>query len=452
MNVKDLILTTAAPEAEKVETTPKARKKPAGPTWEVVLEDACDAAVRRKTARTSQLLVLLMSKGQFYIKDEVTDTVEKLDADNLAKFLRGANDLGLRPVKWSTSFTAKKTDAERFVRTIEDENFQWLAKRGLHVYKYDNQDYADSRYQLERKRNRVDNPMTKLVRKVCEEFVGAERVREIAADRVCNNELERKVSAILADEQRTYDELDLIKEQFGLDWARAYLRAFLAAPFVGVGLPQLTYYAQDIFDLCNFEPRRFVEYLLHDSVMQGYGRTEGSYRYGADLEDFARTWRDTLRMQKQTRNKVYDKYPDELDSMHRKLSFKVRLMSHQINEQSFKEHSERLMQYAKHDSSYTIRPPYNKEDIVDEAQQQANCLASYIDAYTENLTDLYFMRDSMDPEKSLVTVEVRDGRIRQAYRARNCRPSDEELKWLNEWAEEMGFKPIDADHQHPMAA
>lgn len=454
INVRDLILATAPTANEPAPKAPaKPRKKPAGPTWEVVLSDFCDGAIRRKTSKTSRLLVLLMSQGQFYIKDEKTDEVEQLDADNLAKFFAGINER-LTPVPWCSPFDSSRQHAERFCTAIDNENFQWLARHGYYRLAYDAGKWNwPSNYTFRDVRKQYDNPMNKQIQKVVEELLGKELTARLSGDYEGATEMERKAHYLLSHTNRNMVELDFFNEKFGLDWTRAYLRAFLAAPFVGSTLPQISYYGNGLFETTNFETGRFIEYLLSESVQMGYGTVPNvRNRYGSDLDDFIRTWRDCLRMQKQLRHKVYDKYPTDLDSMHRKLSFKVRIMEQIINEEGFKLHSERLSKLTKQDAYYLIRPPFNKEDMADEAAQQANCLASYIEPYAKDETDIFFMRTSLDPDKSLVTVEVRNGAIRQAYRACNRRPSDEELEWLAKWAAENSIEMVDADSQRPRAA
>lgn len=452
MDVRDLIITDSIATNEPAAPR-KPRKAPVAPTWEVVLQDHCDAAVRRKTAKTSRLLVLLMSQNQFYIKDEKSGAVTQLDAASLQNFMKGCDLRDTKFVPWCRPFDGSRRGAMHFCETVGDENLQWLALRGLHVMQYDAARYGgydDRPYRLAEERKKYDNPLNRTVKKVVEEVVGKERADELAGDSCGRNATEIRAKNALS--RQFHDELEFFKEKFGLDWTRAYLREFLTAPFVGERMPRLSIYGDSLFNTTNFEPGRFLEYLLFESTRQGYGNTGTGYYSGqADLDDFLRTWGDTLQMQVQTRRKVYDKYPDELDSMHRKLAFKSRMMRHAINEEAFKAHSERLSEHAKQDAWYLIRPPFNKDDMVDEATQQSNCLASYIDAYTDDKTDIYFLRASIEPEKSLVTVEVRNGRIRQAYAACNRRPGDDELKWLAQWAEENGFEMVDADHQHPMA-
>lgn len=68
---------------------------------------------------------------------------------------------------------------------------------------------------------------------------------------------------------------------------------------------------------------------------------------------------------------------------------------------------------------YLIRPAASVQEILDEANAQSNCVASFIDKYAAGRTDLWLMRDADDPDTPLVTVEVRDGAVRQAFQSYN---------------------------------
>ena len=93
------------------------------------------------------------------------------------------------------------------------------------------------------------------------------------------------------------------------------------------------------------------------------------------------------------------------------------------------------------DDAYAIRPVSSVSEMVEEAECQHNCLATYAGAVAEGMTDIWLMRRADRPDESLVTVEVRDGEVRQAFRACNQLPSDAELRWLAAWCEMVGYRP-----------
>lgn len=90
--------------------------------------------------------------------------------------------------------------------------------------------------------------------------------------------------------------------------------------------------------------------------------------------------------------------------------------------------------------NYLIRMPTGAEDIRDEADQMHHCVATYIPQIEAGEKIVMFMRDKEDPDKSLVTVEVIDGAITQAYAQRDTHPSIPCMVWLTKWAQEKDLR------------
>lgn len=90
--------------------------------------------------------------------------------------------------------------------------------------------------------------------------------------------------------------------------------------------------------------------------------------------------------------------------------------------------------------NYLIRMPTSAEDIRDEADQMHHCVATYIPQIEAGEKIVMFMRDKENPDKSLVTVEVIDGAITQAYAQRDTHPSIPCMVWLTKWAQEKNLR------------
>lgn len=90
--------------------------------------------------------------------------------------------------------------------------------------------------------------------------------------------------------------------------------------------------------------------------------------------------------------------------------------------------------------NYLIRMPTGAEDIRDEADQMHHCVATYIPQIEAGEKIVMFMRDKEDPDKSLVTVEVIDGAITQAYAQRDTQPSIPCIVWLTKWAQKKDLR------------
>lgn len=90
--------------------------------------------------------------------------------------------------------------------------------------------------------------------------------------------------------------------------------------------------------------------------------------------------------------------------------------------------------------NYLIRMPTGADDIRDEADQMHHCVATYIPQIEAGEKIVMFMRDKDDPDKSLVTVEVIDGAITQAYAQRDTEPSIPCQVWLTKWAAKKNLR------------
>ena len=80
--------------------TPKAKREQPAPEFERVLMDGADCAFRRRCGSRSQMLVLLVTQGQYYVTDERTGSRHALTTARLGTFCKGATGDALTP-PWS---------------------------------------------------------------------------------------------------------------------------------------------------------------------------------------------------------------------------------------------------------------------------------------------------------------------------------------------------------------
>ena len=90
--------------------------------------------------------------------------------------------------------------------------------------------------------------------------------------------------------------------------------------------------------------------------------------------------------------------------------------------------------------NYLIRMPTDASDIRDEADQMQHCVATYIPQIEAGEKIVMFMRDKDNPDKSLVTVEVIDGAITQAYAFKDTHPTIACQIWLTKWATKKNLR------------
>lgn len=141
---------------------------------------------------------------------------------------------------------------------------------------------------------------------------------------------------------------------------------------------------------------------------------------------------DNCNMLSQMSNK-YDRYPRHFLTSHQITSRTYQRWKQEFNEELFAKRVNTKMEVTIGD--YKFIYPKTTKDIKDEAVQQSNCVASYIDKVIDGSCDIILMRKKNDVENSLVTVEVRNGKVVQARQRFNESVNESEQKALNKYDE-----------------
>jgi hypothetical protein len=182
-----------------------------------------------------------------------------------------------------------------------------------------------------------------------------------------------------------------------------------------------------VMDTYNLNFNRLIEYISSDLYTQGITEFNNEIFY---------LYRDYLNMQIGMYGNVKEKYPKYLKTEHDIIGLKF---------STYKKHKQDLVlfNFAKshkvleyQDKNYCIIVPQTSTDIVDEGINQSHCVASYVDRIANGETLIIFMRNTNEPDKSLVTVEVQKGVIKQAKGFANRIINEEETKFLLKWAKE----------------
>ena len=129
----------------------------------------------------------------------------------------------------------------------------------------------------------------------------------------------------------------------------------------------------------------------------------------------------------------YDRYPRHFLTSHQITSRTYQRWKQEFNEELFAKRVNTKMEVTIGD--YKFIYPKTTKDIKDEAVQQSNCVASYIDKVIGGSCDIILMRKKDDVENSLVTVEVRNGKVVQARQRFNESVNESEQKALDKYDE-----------------
>lgn len=134
----------------------------------------------------------------------------------------------------------------------------------------------------------------------------------------------------------------------------------------------------------------------------------------------------------------FDKYPRHLLTTHKIACRNYNRMKKKFSEELFKKRINK--QYECSFGDYIFIYPDSTQDIKDEATQQNNCVASYIDRVINGECHILFLRKKNKPDDSLVTIEVRNNKIVQARRRFNDPVTDEDQRVIDAFNKKFANK------------
>lgn len=165
---------------------------------------------------------------------------------------------------------------------------------------------------------------------------------------------------------------------------------------------------------------------------------------GLDLRDMfgTRHYRDYLNIEKKLKdNKMskMDKYPDNFLTKFHIAKKEYAIREKELNEKTFKKECDKARHLEAKYDKYSIIVPEKTADIEHEANELGHCVRIYIPRVIDGETLILFIRDNDNLDTPLVTLEVKDNCLLQAYGARDTKPSEEILDVLTQWAHEKNI-------------
>lgn len=153
-----------------------------------------------------------------------------------------------------------------------------------------------------------------------------------------------------------------------------------------------------------------------------------------ELEDYARMMREI--------SHKFDKYPRHFLTTHRIASRNYNRLKQKFDEEKFNSRINLEMEHTF--GEYSFIYPKSVQEIKDESVQMSNCVSSYVKRVIDGHCDILFLRYKDNPDKSLVTIEVRDNKIVQALQRYNHPLTKEQSevvdKWNKWWANKINNK------------
>lgn len=161
-----------------------------------------------------------------------------------------------------------------------------------------------------------------------------------------------------------------------------------------------------------------------------------AYKYTDISIDNEIEYLDYLRFMKELNYNMNDKkmlYPKNIKNYHDKLQKLVEIKKNEKIISKIKIRDKQLKNMCYRNNQYLIFPAPSMESLIEESQQQNNCVKTYAEKYANSECDIYFMRLVSSPMQSLVTVEVRNKKIVQKRIKNNELPTINQCKFLDYW-------------------
>ncbi len=398
LKVKDFVIDI--PKVKEEVKKKKQAKPKQEPVYEVVLQNNTDFVIHRKTSTTDKNFVFLISQEMFYLQDNKSKDVEPLSEQRIRMFFQFCNNKfeSLTEVGW---WNGERVGSmiELMTSIIANSSMKKAYKHGIFIEKYRINSFKDG----------IENNI-KLF-KYC-----YDRCNETNINRNCLENILK-----LATE---------IEKKINFNNAKYFIDKFCESNIkMNLVGNYRTGYDEffNIIKIYKLDFNRFIDYISSDLYAQGIA----DFNY-----DVFKIYDDYLRMQISLYGKVKEKYSKYLKTDHDVIALKATIYERHKKDLMLLNVVEKYKGLEYKDKEYCIVLPQNSMDIVDEGVMQSHCVASYVDKVANNETLIVFMRTVLEPEKSLVTVEVKNGRIVQKSGFANRSVTEDEMKFLRKWAKE----------------
>ena len=130
-------------------------------------------------------------------------------------------------------------------------------------------------------------------------------------------------------------------------------------------------------------------------------------------------------------------FPDNLEQRHNEYEEQIFIKNNPKLCKAINKRYNQLEKNTYSNNGFFVTPARSFTALEDESKQQNHCVRTYAEKYANGKCDIYFMRKNETPDKSLVTIEVKDGKIAQSKLKNNADPNDTQKKFLQKWEKEV---------------
>lgn len=125
-------------------------------------------------------------------------------------------------------------------------------------------------------------------------------------------------------------------------------------------------------------------------------------------------YRDYMRMSIEMGHTNIDRYPKALRTAHDVAQMNYRVKLDEEQKQKWEDIYDKIKHLTAKYKEWVIFPPKKPEELSNEGNQLSHCVGSYVNNIVNERCVILFMRKTDDPKKSVLTIEIRDGRIVQS--------------------------------------
>lgn len=156
-----------------------------------------------------------------------------------------------------------------------------------------------------------------------------------------------------------------------------------------------------------------------------------------------RHYNDYLHVEKQLKHnqmRKMDKYPQHFLSTFHMCKREYSIRRKELDEEAFRIQCDTFRDLEDKFGKYSIIIPTKTAEIDEEANELKHCVSMYIPKVIKGDTLICFLRHNENIHTPLVTIEVKEGFVTQAYGLLDSKPSEEQLRVLRKWAKKHSLK------------
>lgn len=161
-----------------------------------------------------------------------------------------------------------------------------------------------------------------------------------------------------------------------------------------------------------------------------------------DIEKFLKLYSDYISMREDVDNNELELYPVSLEKAHNELIAIFNNKTVKLNRDekiAFDKNVKSAKVYEYQNDKYIIKAPTSYIELLNEGKSLNHCVGGYSKAVSKGYTNILFVRYKVEESVPFMTLEVKRNQIVQAKKKGNKYPTDEENKFLEEYAKIKGL-------------